>query len=59
VVPAGCWQTSRPLGGYSLAGCTVAPGFEFADFALMSDDPAACLQLRSRYPEAERFLRPA
>ncbi len=37
VVPAGIWQAARSLGGYSLAGCHVAPGFEFADFRLVSD----------------------
>jgi predicted cupin superfamily sugar epimerase len=30
VVPAGTWQSARSLGDYSLVGCTVAPGFEFA-----------------------------
>lgn len=34
VVPAGHWQTARPLGAYSLVSCTVAPGFEFADFEM-------------------------
>ncbi len=35
VVPAGTWQAALPLGeaaSYALAGCTVAPGFDFADF---------------------------
>lgn len=32
VVPAGVWQGSSPLGGWSLLGATVAPPFEFADF---------------------------
>ena len=35
-VPAGAWFAARlkdPL-GFTLAGCTVAPGFEFADFEL-------------------------
>ena len=41
IVPAGAWQAARPLGAYALAGCTVGPGFEFADFALASDLPAA------------------
>jgi predicted cupin superfamily sugar epimerase len=31
VVPAGWWQAARPTGAYALVGCTVAPGFEFAD----------------------------
>jgi uncharacterized protein len=34
VVPAGVWQTARPLGGWVLAGCTVAPAFEFAGFEM-------------------------
>ena len=29
VVPARAWQSARSLGAYTLAGCTVAPGFEF------------------------------
>jgi predicted cupin superfamily sugar epimerase len=37
VVPAGAWQTARSLGAYTLAGCTVAPGFEFAGFQLAPD----------------------
>lgn len=38
VVPAGSWQAVRPLGEYALAGCTVAPGFEFVDFSFVADD---------------------
>lgn len=35
VVPAGHWQTARPLGEEAvLVGCVVAPGFDFADFEL-------------------------
>jgi len=35
VVPAGAWQSARPLGArFALCGCTVAPGFDFADFEL-------------------------
>ncbi len=33
-VPAGVWQTARSLGAWTLAGCTVAPGFEFASFEM-------------------------
>jgi len=38
-VPAGWWQAARPLGVYTLAGCTVGPGFEFEDFTLLADLP--------------------
>jgi len=42
-VPARAWQSAQSLGAYSLAGCTVAPGFDFAGFELASDafDPGA------------------
>ena len=34
VVPPGCWQTATSLGAWTLVGCTVAPGFDFAGFEL-------------------------
>ena len=34
VVPAGVWQAARPVGGWTLVGCTVAPAFEFAGFEM-------------------------
>lgn len=34
VVPAGAWQAARGLGAWSLMGCTVAPGFDFAAFEM-------------------------
>jgi uncharacterized protein len=34
VVPAGAWQTARALGPWTLAGCTVAPAFEFSAFEM-------------------------
>ena len=34
VVTAGCWQSARTLGPWTLVGCTVAPGFDFAGFEL-------------------------
>jgi predicted cupin superfamily sugar epimerase len=41
VVPRGVWQAARPLGAYALVGCTVAPGFDFADFRFGADLPEA------------------
>ncbi len=38
VVPTGHWQQAVSLGDWTLVGCTVAPGFEFAGFALAGDD---------------------
>jgi predicted cupin superfamily sugar epimerase len=34
VVPAGHWQQAASLGAYTLAGCTVAPGFTFEGFKM-------------------------
>ena len=33
-VPARAWQAAESLGDWTLCGCTVAPGFEFAAFEL-------------------------
>lgn len=38
VVPPGAWQAARSRGAYTLAGCTVAPGFEFSKFELAPPD---------------------
>lgn len=34
IVPAGAWQAAETLGAYTLVGCTVAPGFDFAAFEM-------------------------
>jgi uncharacterized protein len=34
IVQAHAWQAARSLGDWTLVGCTVAPGFEFAGFEL-------------------------
>jgi uncharacterized protein len=43
VVPVRTWQQARSLGAWTLVGCTVAPGFEFAGFELAAPgfDPGA------------------
>lgn len=41
VVPSGWWQAARSLGSWSLVSCCVGPGFDFADFTLLRDLPAA------------------
>jgi hypothetical protein len=54
VVPAGTWFGTELVAGAShcLVGCTVAPGFEFADFEL-AEGP----ELEARYPEAADRIR--
>lgn len=34
VVPKHAWQSARPLGRYTLVGCTVAPAFTFEGFEM-------------------------
>jgi hypothetical protein len=43
VVPAGCWFGSslRQPDTYALVGCTVAPGFDFADFEMAKRETLA------------------
>jgi predicted cupin superfamily sugar epimerase len=48
VVPAGCWQAARTLGRFTLVGCSVGPGFDFADFTLLRQVSAAETAVRER-----------
>jgi uncharacterized protein len=34
IVPASAWQSAETTGDWTLVGCTVAPGFDFATFEL-------------------------
>jgi uncharacterized protein len=34
IVPAQAWQAAQSCGDWTLVGCTVAPGFDFATFEL-------------------------
>jgi predicted cupin superfamily sugar epimerase len=54
VVPAGCWFASEPDkdSAFSLVGCTVAPGFDFADFEM-----AKKKELTDFYPEQGLLLK--
>jgi predicted cupin superfamily sugar epimerase len=38
IVPAQAWQAAESRGDWTLAGCTVAPGFDFAKFELAQKD---------------------
>ncbi|EDM25705.1 hypothetical protein LNTAR_13187 [Lentisphaera araneosa HTCC2155] len=39
-IQGGRWQAAESTGNYTLVGCTVAPGFDFADFAFLSEAKA-------------------
>jgi hypothetical protein len=53
VVPAGCWFGSslRHPDSYALVGCTVAPGFDFADFEM-----ANRAELIAHYPQHRAMI---
>jgi predicted cupin superfamily sugar epimerase len=53
VIKGGSWFGSKVNEGgeYSLAGCTVAPGFDFADFELADKE-----LLLQQYPEHSRII---
>lgn len=53
VVKAGCWfgARMRDAGAFALVGCTVAPGFEFADFEMASRE-----ELVREWPEHRRAI---
>lgn len=53
VVPAGYWFGAYPNPGteYALVGCTVAPGFDFADFEL-----GTRADLLRQFPQAEDVI---
>ncbi len=38
MAPTGAWQAAESLGAWTLVGCTVAPGFEFAGFEMAPPD---------------------
>lgn len=54
LVAAGCWQAARlaPGAEWALGGCTVAPGFDFADFEM----PSAA-ELTAAHPSNARIIR--
>lgn len=51
VVPAGVWFGGRVLGAFALCGCTMAPGFDFADFELGDRDG-----LLTTFPQHEAVI---
>ena len=56
VVPAGVWQAAAPISEKVLVGCSVAPGFEFSDFTLMTPDSQAAEKLTSVAPELTGYI---
>lgn len=57
VVPPGTWQGSRPLGAWSLLGCTMAPGFRPEGFEL-ADRARLLASYPDRTPEILALTHP-
>jgi predicted cupin superfamily sugar epimerase len=55
-VIAGHWQAARALGDYALVGCTVAPGFDFADFTMLADELSLANGVRDRWPALAELI---
>lgn len=54
VIPAGVWFAAEPAQGndFTLAGCTVAPGFDFADFELANSN-----KLMQQFPDHQELIK--
>lgn len=55
-IPAGRWQAARAAGEYALVGCSVGPGFDYADFEILSDDRVGARTLAETWPEFAPLL---
>jgi predicted cupin superfamily sugar epimerase len=55
-VPANHWQAARSRGAYTLVGCTVAPAFQFSDFAMLKHFPILAARISRNYPAAAEFV---
>jgi len=56
VVPAGQWQAARTTGAYTLVSCAVGPGFDFADFAMLSAHPREAEAVRRHFPDVAALI---
>ncbi len=55
-IATGRWQAARATSDYALAGCTVGPGFEYADFEMLAEDPVRAEALTKAWPEWAAML---
>lgn len=56
IIPGNTWQAATPLGEYSLVGCTVAPGFDFADFSFLTETPGELARFKAAGTGYEHLL---
>ncbi len=51
-IPANTWFASESIGDFSLAGCTVSPGFDFTDFEMANREV-----LTSLFPDHHTIIK--
>lgn len=56
IIPTGFWQAAYTTGEFTLVGCSVGPGFEFADFSMLNEDQQQTEKLIKNYPELSIYI---
>ncbi len=56
VVRAGHWQAAKPISDTILAGCSVAPGFEYSDFELIDPESERAKIIQDLDPSMSEFI---
>ena len=56
IAEGGLYQAAESTGDYSLMGCSVSPGFDFADFSFLADVPELVQLLGQKAPTYRRFV---
>jgi uncharacterized protein len=55
-IRGGNWQAAYSTGDYSLAGCTVAPGFAFADFEFLQQHATLQAVVLEKFPKIAHLI---
>ncbi len=53
-IRGGYWQAAESNGDYTLVGCTVAPGFDFVDFAFLNEDESELV--KNNFADYAKFI---
>lgn len=55
-IKGGNWQAAYSTGDYSLVGCTVAPGFAFADFEFLRQNVLQQAAVLEKFPDVAQLV---
>lgn len=56
VIPAGDWQAAEPISDTVLVGCSVGPGFDFDDFAMLDPNSEEANRFQTLRADLSRFI---